>query len=61
MPEALRIQNHFVAGEDGLIEELPNGETHFHGVVLLRCRAEVVKGCVRRYWLLALACFLLLV
>jgi hypothetical protein len=49
MPEALGIQNYFMVGEDGLIEELPNGETHFHGVVLLRCRAEAVKGCVRRY------------
>ena len=50
MPKALGIQNYFVAGgEDGLIEELPNGEIHFHGVVLLKCRAEVGKGCVRRY------------
>lgn len=44
MPETLGVQNYFMAGgEDGLIEELPEGETHFHGVVLLRCRAEVRK------------------
>lgn len=45
MPEALGIQNYFVAGgENGLIEELPEREIHFHGVVLLRCRPEVMRN-----------------
>jgi len=41
MPEALGVQNQLIAGgENRLIEELPEGEAHFHVAVLLCWRGS---------------------